>query len=71
MFGISKTPKPTRTTKTGKPAARAADAPIDGQPTDELVSVSVELLPTQREKLIRLGGAEWIRERIDKAREPK
>jgi hypothetical protein len=26
--------------------------------------------PHQREKLARLGGAPWVRERIDKAREP-
>jgi hypothetical protein len=27
--------------------------------------------PAQRDKLARLGGAPWVRDRIDKAREPK
>lgn len=35
--------------------------------TKILINVTVE----QKEKLKRLGGAPWIRERIDKAKEPK
>lgn len=35
------------------------------------VPVTVKLTPPQREKLKRLGGAPWVRERIDKAKEPK
>jgi hypothetical protein len=35
-----------------------------------MVAVSVKVTPRQREKLARLGGAPWVRERIDKAREP-
>ncbi|WP_128000187.1 hypothetical protein [Piscinibacter defluvii] len=32
---------------------------------------SMKMSESQREKLDRLGGAPWVRERIDKAREPK
>lgn len=32
---------------------------------------SMKLSEPQRAKLDRLGGAQWVRERIDKAREPK
>ncbi|HWH74949.1 MAG TPA: hypothetical protein VNV16_11875 [Methylibium sp.] len=31
--------------------------------------VEIRLTPAQREKLDRLGGAQWLRERIEKARE--
>jgi hypothetical protein len=30
-----------------------------------------KLLPEQREKLLRLGGATWLRKKIDRAKEPK
>lgn len=36
-----------------------------------MVPVTLRMLPAQREKLQRLGGSAWIREKIDKAREPK
>ena len=39
-----------------------------GNPT---VVMTVKMTTTQREKLDRLGGAPWVRERIDKAKEPK
>jgi hypothetical protein len=35
------------------------------------VVVSTKMTEAQRDKLLRLGGSPWIRERIDKAREPK
>lgn len=35
------------------------------------VTTSISLTPEQRDKLGRLGGSPWIRERIDKAREPQ
>ena len=37
---------------------------------EETVTVSLRMTPTQRDKLARLGGAAWMRERIDKAKEP-
>lgn len=36
---------------------------------EETVTVSLRLTAAQRDKLARLGGAEWVRQRIDKARE--
>ena len=36
---------------------------------DETVTVSLRMTVAQREKLARLGGAEWVRGKIDKARE--
>ena len=34
------------------------------------VPVSIKMTIEQKEKLGRLGGPSWVRERIDKAREP-
>ena len=34
------------------------------------VPVTVNLTPPQRDKLQRLGGAPWVRDKIDKAKEP-
>jgi hypothetical protein len=31
----------------------------------------IKMTEPQREKFKRLGGAPWVRERIDKAKEPK
>ena len=36
----------------------------------ETVVVSIKMTDEQRGKLSRLGGAPWVRQRIDKAREP-
>ena len=37
---------------------------------EETITVSMRMTPSQREKLERLGGAKWVRERIDRAKEP-
>ena len=37
---------------------------------EETVTVSLRVTPAQREKLDRLGGAKWVRDRIDRAKEP-
>lgn len=37
---------------------------------EETVTLSLRVTAAQREKLARLGGAEWVRERTDKAKEP-
>lgn len=42
-------------------------------PTDGaglLAEFKLRLTQQQREKLTRLGGSAWVRERIEKAREP-
>lgn len=36
---------------------------------EDTVTVSLRMTPEQRSKLARLGGAEWVRTKIDKARE--
>ncbi len=36
---------------------------------EETVTVSLRMTPEQRAKLARLGGAKWVRTRVDKARE--
>ncbi|MBT2300421.1 hypothetical protein J7E70_08075 [Variovorax paradoxus] len=37
----------------------------------ESTIVPIRMTPEQKEKLQRLGGAQWVRDRIDKAKEPK
>lgn len=41
---------------------------IAGAPA--VVPVTLKLTETQKEKLRRLGGAPWVREKIDQAEEP-
>jgi hypothetical protein len=36
---------------------------------EETVTISIRLTTAQKTKLARLGGAPWLRERIDKAKE--
>jgi hypothetical protein len=36
---------------------------------EAMVQVNVMLQPTQKEKLKRLGGAPWVRKKIDQAKE--
>ena len=53
--------------KRGGPGRGQGRKPVaDGQQT---VTVSLRMTAAQRDKLARLGGAEWVRLRIDKARE--
>ncbi len=54
--------------KRGGPGRGQGRKPLkEGQ---ETVTLSVRLTVAQREKLGRLGGAAWMRDRIDKAKEP-
>ncbi len=39
--------------------------------SDAMLPVSIKLTEPQKDKLARLGGAPWVRDRIDKAREPR
>lgn len=50
-------------------AREGAGRPRLQQGADTVV-VSTKMTEAQRDKLQRLGGAPWIRERIDRAREP-
>jgi hypothetical protein len=57
------------TLKRGGPGRGQGRKPIkEGQ---ETVTVSIRLTAPQRAKLERLGGAAWLRDRIDKAKEPE
>jgi hypothetical protein len=40
-------------------------------PEERLIVKSLRLTQGQWDKLARLGGVEWLRERIAKAKEPK
>lgn len=56
------------TTKTTKGGARpGAGAKRQGE--QAMVGVTVKMEPKQREKLRRLGGAQWVRRKIDEAPE--
>lgn len=51
-----------------EPRGRGRPALDAGEPT---VPVTVRMTGPQKGKLVRLGGAAWVRQRIDKAREPQ
>jgi len=56
------------------PAKRPPNARGQGRkPTEqgERRSTSIRLTAEQHQKLARLGGADWVRAQIDKAKEPK
>lgn len=38
---------------------------------EAMIPVTVKLLPKQRDKLKRLGGGPWVREKIDREKEPE
>ena len=55
-------------TNRGGPGRGQGRKPIkEGQDT---VTVSLRMTEAQRDKLALLGGAEWVRQRIDKAKAP-
>ena len=57
---------PTKSTPAKKrPGRPSIDPGEDTQP------ISVRLTAAQREKLTKLGGPPWVREKIDKAKLPK
>ena len=56
-------------TKRGGPRPGSGRKPL---PEGEvMIPVMVKMKPAQKEKLQRLGGAPWVRDRIDKAKEPQ
>ena len=53
--------------KRGGPGRGQGRKPVaEGEPT---ITVSLRMTAAQRDKLALLGGAVWVRQRIDKARE--
>ena len=61
--------------KRGGPGRGQGRKPIAGDATkpvkqgEETVTISLRVTTAQREKLARLGGAEWVRQKIDRAKE--
>ena len=55
-------------TKKGGPGRGQGRKPV--KEGEETVTMSIRVTVTQREKLERLGGAAWVREKIDRAKEP-
>ena len=56
------------TTKHGGPGRGQGRKPV--KQGEETVTLSLRVTVAQREKLARLGGAEWVRQKIDRAKEP-
>jgi len=59
----------TEKTKHGGAGRGQGRKPLD--PANPTVPVSIKMTIPQREKLQRLGGPQWVRDRIDKAKEPE
>jgi hypothetical protein len=55
-------------TKRGGPGRGQGRKPV--KPGEITVTVSLRMTEAQREKLERLGGAEWVRGKIDRAKTP-
>jgi len=51
--------------KHGGPGRGQGRKPV--KPGEDTVTVSLRMTPAQRAKLARLGGAQWVRRRIDDA----
>jgi hypothetical protein len=66
MFGMSKPQQPVKGRKE-KPKGQAAAG--DARAKAAKVKVSIEVTTQQKQKLDRLGGAAWLRERIQEAEE--
>lgn len=60
--------KANETKQRGGPGRGQGRPPVKAG--EETVTVSLRMTPAQREKLGRLGGAGWVRERIDRAKGP-
>lgn len=52
-------------TKRGGPGRGQGRKPV--KTGEETVTVSLRMTVSQRDKLSRLGGAEWVRRKIDRA----
>lgn len=54
-------------TKRGGPGRGQGRKPV--KQGEETVTLSLRVTVAQREKLARLGGAEWVRQKIDRTKE--
>lgn len=55
--------------KLAPPMKRGPKPKIAGAPATS--PITIKLSDAQKEKLQRLGGAPWVRKKIDQAKEPK
>lgn len=55
----------------GPPTKRVGPGRKPLKQGEDTVPVNIRMTTGQRDKLLRLGGAKWVRDRIDKAREPE
>lgn len=60
-----------KTEKTSRGGARPGSGRKPLVEGEALAPVTIKMSATQREKLARLGGAPWVRQKIDKAKLPK
>lgn len=69
MFGMSKPAKAAKpvAVQSVKPSKAGARSPKPAG-AEAVVAIEIELSSDQHEKLQRLGGAEWIRSQINKAK---
>ena len=57
-----------KTTHGGAGRGQGRKPLVEGETT---VPVTIRMTAPQKEKLGRLGGPQWVRDRIDRAKEPK
>jgi hypothetical protein len=55
----------------GRGGAREGSGRKPKETSDAMQPVTIKMTDMQRAKLAKLGGAPWVREKIDKAKEPK
>lgn len=58
----------------GKVTKRGGPREGAGRPRERdepMVPMTIKLEPAQKDKLQRLGGAPWVRKKIDQAKEPE
>lgn len=69
VFGITINTMKAKLTGQGGPGRGQGRKPL---PEGEaMVPVVLKMKPAQKDKLAKLGGAPWVRDRIDKAKLPK
>ena len=57
--------------KSTRGGARKGSGPKPLPEGEAVIPVTIKLKPAQKEKLQRLGGPGWVRDRIDKAKLPR
>lgn len=55
----------------GRGGAREGSGRKPKETSDAMQPVTIKMTGVQRAKLAKLGGAPWVRDKIDKARKPK